>query len=118
MFSDGGLVLPWAGLWLVGARLGFSQTSAGGVAIGNDRLRGMRLALGKKRGVGAIIGRAMNGTGHSWVRTLAETVVTNADEVEVKLQGLVEIADGGAAVVTSAHIWAVELGSGITRDPR
>ena len=118
VFSDGGLVLPWAGLWLVGARLGFSQTSAGGVAIGNDRLRGMRLALGKKRGVGAIIGRAMNGTGHGWTRTLAETVVTNADEVEVKLQGLVEIADGGAAMVTAAHIWAVELGSGITRDPR
>jgi hypothetical protein len=120
VFSNGGLVLPWAGTWLVGARLAFRARSSGGRQIGNEGTRGMRLALGEKRAAGAIVGRAMNAAAHGWTRTLAETVVTNADGTEVKLQAqAAQSADSfPAAVVTSAQLWAVELGEGITRDPR
>jgi len=121
IFSRGGITLPWAGLWLVGARLTFSARTAEGNNYGASGNRGMRIAYGDGRSVGAIVGRAMNASSHGWTRTIAETVAVNRDEgQEMKLQGLVDGAsdDFGAAVVTSAHLWAVELGEGITRVPR
>jgi hypothetical protein len=122
VFSRGGITLPWAGLWLVGARLSFSARTAEGNNYGAEGNRGMRIAYGDGRSVGAIVGRAMNASGHGWTRTIAETVVINRDEgLGMKLQGIVTgggANDFGAAVVTSASLWAVELGEGITRVPR
>ena len=122
VFSNGGITLPWAGLWLVGARLAFSPRTAEGNSYGASGNRGMRIAYGDGRAVGAIVGRAMNAASHGWTRTIAETVVVNRDEgLEMKLQGMATgggIEDFGSAVVTSAQLWAVELGEGITRVPR
>jgi hypothetical protein len=120
VFGSGGITLPWAGLWLVGARLELSPTSAEGTNRGANGTRGMRIAVGD-RAVGAVLGRAMNASTHGWARTIAETVVINRDEgQDIKLQGLVTSTTDafGAAVATSAHLWAVELGEGITRVPR
>jgi hypothetical protein len=163
LLSGGALVLPWGGIWLVGARLSYSSQSVDGAGIGNQGVRGMRLVLGERQSVGAFIGAAMNAAGHGWTRTLMETVVVNRDEgQEIRLQGLAAPSIGGVAelqvgaaagtladsggsdnaadiveladaVVTlstladasdfeipinAAHLWAVELGEGIVRDPR
>jgi hypothetical protein len=121
IFTGGGLHLPWPGLWLVGARLQIGATTAEGVNRGNVGNRGMRIALGEGRAVGAIIGPAMGASSHSWVRTIAETVVVNSvDGLDVKLQGLASSGtdEFGAALAIDAHLWAVELGEGITRVPR
>ena len=120
VFQGGGLVLPWPGLWMVGGRLQISQRSSEGPNVGSQGHRGVRIVTGKNVAAGEVISAAMNASTHSWTRTLAETVVFNADDLEVRLQGLVGgLTDDGASVpAVAGHIWAVEVGDGITRVPR
>ena len=116
--SGGALMLPWAGIWLVGAIMGYASKSTEGANKGGAGTRGMRLALGKNRAAGATLGRAMNASTHGWTQSMFETVVVNADAgQEVRLQARIDNAnDFGSIPVQSATLWAVELGEGITRD--
>jgi hypothetical protein len=91
------------------------------VNIGDEGFRGLRLAVDGKQAVGQITTAAMNAPAHGWSRTLAELFVINPGQegAVIGLQAcagdLVEADE--EAVVTSAQLWAVQVGDGVTRDP-